>query len=153
MLEKKTGRETVGGAWEARFFVIEHPVRVPFVSACTSWRPRFPTRTTSKHIHLTSCTPQGVLLHYKKPDKAGFVLGSMDLAGLVAVVHPPGKDGVVDTLRLNVETVRGTCAHVCIRLALLHQYACLFVCMDGNHRAYAISKLSSTQSNKQRQAP
>ena len=26
MLEKKTGRETVGGGWEARYFVIKHPV-------------------------------------------------------------------------------------------------------------------------------
>jgi hypothetical protein len=50
---------------------------------------------------------QGTLIHYKKQDKAGPVLGSLDLAGLIAVTHPQGKDGLTDATRLNVETVGG----------------------------------------------
>lgn len=61
---------------------------------------------------------QGVLLHYKKQDQAGPVLGSLDLAGVVAVTHPEGKNGQADATRLNVETHEGgwvICAVVCGR--------------------------------------
>ena len=50
---------------------------------------------------------KGLLVHYKKQDKSGGILGTLDLATVLTITNIAGA-GVIDTTRLNIETGEGT---------------------------------------------
>jgi len=83
-LEKKTGREASGGGWQARYFVLGG-----------------------------GREGGGFLVHYKKQDKVGSTLGTLDMAKVLTISNQVGgkeggkEGGMADATRLNIETAEG----------------------------------------------